>query len=270
MVAAWRKERLERLTAETGFLALAGLFWLEQGTRRLGSAPEAEVRFPSRAPGVLGTVTLKEEITTLTLAQGIQATVDGAPAQAGAITLRHDGHPGLQATRVAHDGFTFKVIKRGARLAIRLWDRESPTRTGFKGLRHYPVRRRWLVKGHYTPYARPKPIQIPTVVKTTTDALLTGEVRLTLGGKEATLYPIAWPGDQELFFHFTDGTTGGETYGGGRFLVTEHPVHKGGEVLLDFNRSYTPPCAFTRYATCPVPLERNRLPVPVTAGEREP
>lgn len=269
-MAAWRTKRLERLTAETGFLALAGLYWLKEGTARLGSAPETEVRFPARARAELGTVTVKGEEVTLTLAPGVAATVDGAAAPPGAISLRHDNDPAGPAQRVAHDGFTFKLIKRSGKLAIRLWDRESPTRTGFKGLEHYPVQGRWKVTGRYTPYGKPRPIQIPTVVKTTTDAFLTGEVRLTLGGKQATLYPIAWPGDKELFFHFTDGTTGSETYGGGRFLVTEHAVDRAGEVTLDFNRSYTPPCAFTQYATCPVPLERNRLPAAVRAGERGP
>ena len=268
-VAAWRKERLDRLTAEAGYLALAGLFWLEAGTHRLGSAPGAQVRFPARARPDLGAVAVSDEGVTLTLAQGVEAKTGGAPVTS-ALVLRHDGDPSGEPQRISTDGFTFMLIKRGERLAIRLWDRESPTRAGFKGLKHYPVDGRWRVTGRYTPYARPRPIKIPTVVKTTTDAFLTGEVHLTLGGKACTLYPLAWPGDKELFFHFTDGTTGAETYGGGRFLVSKHRVDQEGDVLLDFNLSHTPPCAFTEYATCPIPLEQNKVPVAVTAGEREP
>ena len=268
-VESWRKQRLSRLTAETGFLALSGLFWLKEGVLRLGSGPEAQVRFPARAPADLGQITVAQGVVTLTLAPGVEASAGDQPVR-GHLKMRHDSHPAGPPHRVALDGFTFMLIKRGSRLAIRLWDRKSPTRTGFAGLRHFGLDRRWRVTGQYTPYATPQPIKIPTVVKTTTDAFLTGEVRLLLGGKACTLYPLAWPGDKELFFHFTDGTTGRQTYGGGRFLVSKHGVDQPGEVVLDFNKAYTPPCAFTEYATCPVPLEQNRLSVLVTAGEKNP
>jgi len=265
-VAAWNKERLQKLTSETGFLALAGLFWLEAGTHKIGSDPAADIRLPIRAPRHVGDITMADGEITFAAASGAQVTSDGQPVSE--LALRTDAAD-AGPHRLKFDGFTFMIIKRGERLGLRLWDRQAPTRTGFTGIPTYPVHRRWRVKARYVPYAEPRPIQIPTVVKTTTDAMLAGEVHFVLGGEACKLHPIAWPGDRELFFHFTDGTTGSETYGGGRFLVSKHPMDRAGELTLDFNRTYTPPCAFTEYATCPVPLEMNRLPVAVRAGERQ-
>ncbi len=203
---------------------------------------------------------------SLTVAEGVKATSDGATV--GTLELRSDADPQQKAHQIIFDGFAFKIISRGGRLGLRLWDRQAPTRVKFAGIKHYPVQSRWRVEGRYVPYPEPRKIQIPTVVKTTTEAYLTGEVHFVLNGKACKLYPLAWPGDEELFFHFTDATTGAETYGGGRFLVSKHSINKAGKLTLDFNKTYTPPCAFTQYATCPIPLEQNRLPVAVKAGER--
>jgi uncharacterized protein (DUF1684 family) len=94
-----------------------------------------------------------------------------------------------------------------------------------------------------------------------------GYVRFSLHGQELTLEPMLESlDDDQYFFIFRDGTSGKETYGAGRYLYTD--VAQNGRVILDFNKAYNPPCAFTAFATCPLPPPQNRLPVRIEAGEK--
>jgi uncharacterized protein (DUF1684 family) len=90
-----------------------------------------------------------------------------------------------------------------------------------------------------------------------------GSVAFTLNGRECRLDPVTE--EASLFLIFKDLTSGKETYPAGRFLNTEMP--KNGEVILDFNKAYNPPCAFTPFATCPLPPKQNHLPIRIEAGE---
>ena len=79
---------------------------------------------------------------------------------------------------------------------------------------------------------------------------------------------ISNPDDRELFIVFRDFTSGVTTYGAGRFLDAEL-VEGSNEVMLDFNLATNPPCAFTPFATCPLPTPENTLAVAIEAGETE-
>jgi uncharacterized protein (DUF1684 family) len=93
-----------------------------------------------------------------------------------------------------------------------------------------------------------------------------GYVSFTIAGQEYHLEALLESANaKELFFMFRDATSGKTTYGAGRYLYTELP--KDGRVIVDFNRAMNPPCAFTEFATCPLPPAANRLPIGVTAGE---
>jgi uncharacterized protein len=99
-----------------------------------------------------------------------------------------------------------------------------------------------------------------------------GIAEFILDGKTYRLEPILEkPGDKQLFFIFRDLTSKTETYGAGRFLYTPLPdqgLAQPGDVELDFNRAENPPCAYTPYATCPLPLPQNRLQVAIPAGQQ--
>ncbi len=71
----------------------------------------------------------------------------------------------------------------------------------------------------------------------------------------------------ELFLIFSDETNGHKTYGAGRYLHADYPEEGSCEVVLDFNKAYNPPCAFTEYATCLLPPDQNHLPFALEAGE---
>jgi uncharacterized protein (DUF1684 family) len=118
------------------------------------------------------------------------------------------------------------------------------------------------------PHDEPTTIAVPSIISVTEAMASPGRVTFELGGKPYSLEPVLEPGETRLFFIFRDATSGHTTYGAGRFLYAEPP--KDGRVLLDFNKAYSPPCAFTPYATCPLPPAQNRLPIAIEAGEMSP
>ena len=259
----WRAARLARLRAEDGWLTLVGLHWLKPGVNRFGSDPAADVVLPG-VGRELGTFQVAEDGTVrVRCAPGCEVTLDGAPLTQRTLRTDADGKPDvLRVGRLA-----FYVIRRADRLAVRVKDPQAPTRTGFRGLDYWPPNPEVRVRGMLERYAEPEEVAVPTVIGTDEAMLVPGVVRFTLAGRELTLRPlISRPDDRELFFVFRDATSGKETYGAGRFLDAE--LGDGGAVVLDFNRAYNPPCAFTPYATCPLPIPGNELPVPVRAGEK--
>jgi len=164
------------------------------------------------------------------------------------------------------------VIHRDDRFALRVKDLQAPTRTAFHGLRWYEPNPAYRVHARWIPYNPPKTLDIPTVLGTTTHMPAPGAAEFTIDGKVVRLEPVLEdPKATDLFFILRDATSKTTTYGAGRFLYTDFPDHglnQPGELWLDFNRLYNPPCSFTPYATCPLPPPRNRLSVPIPAGEQ--
>ena len=264
-VEAWRAQRLERLTAADGWLTLTGLYWLEPGANSFGSDPGNRIVIPDETvPPVAGSLVLTEEgIVTASVASAAAVTLNGQPLAAEDLASDAAGSPDvLQVGRV-----TFYVIERGDRLAVRVKDPMAATRTGFTGIDHFPINPNFRVVASFEPYTEAHEVAIPTAIGTDETVLAPGVLRFSIQGHEVTLEPFAAGGeDESLFLVFSDATSGTETYGGGRFLSADRP--RDGVVTLDFNRAYNPPCAFTPYATCPLPPPHNRLPVRVEAGER--
>jgi len=248
-IDAWHRERIGKLKGENGWLSLAGLYWLKPGENRIGSEPRCDIRFPARAPKYLGSIILKGK--TARLKMGGKQKI-----------LKPD------TDKITAGDFTFLVIERGGRLALRLFDRQAKTLLDFKGIERFPARLRWKKFARFETYKQPRKVTVTTVIHTTEEVRVPGEVVFLHDGKEYRLAPTGQSEAGELFFAFTDQTNGGETYAGGRFMLT--PAPKDGRVLLDFNQAVNPPCSFTPYATCPVPRKENRLPFRVEAGEKKP
>ncbi len=263
-VATWRAERETRLRADDGWLTVAGLIWLEPGRVRFGSGPACQVRLPASAPAYAGDLELEAGRVRYSLAPGVVAGLDGRPAPArGELHNDHAEHP----TVLAFGPVSFYVIQRGQRLGVRVKDRDSAARRDFKGLDWYPVEERWRVEARYVPYESPRSVAVPNVLGQVEEMASPGYVVFKLGETELRLEPVLEsPQAQDFFFIFRDATTGKTTYPGGRFLYAPRPA--GGRVTLDFNKAYSPPCAFTPFATCPLPPKQNRLEVAIEAGER--
>ncbi len=263
-VEAWRARRLERLQAEDGWLAVVGLAWLEPGENTFGGDPGNAIVLPGRdVPPLAGSFWLEDGLVTLRSRPEAGITMGGEP-----VTERELATDAGEQPDILHLGsLSLSIIERGGRQGVRIKDAESEARRSFAGIEAYPVDTAWRVTADFVPFPEAVERPIPTVLGTAEMQPVPGRLHFTVDGRELTLEPVAEPGE-DLFLIFSDATSGETTYGAGRFLYASPPVD--GKVVLDFNKAYNPPCAFTPYATCPLPPPQNHLEVAVTAGEKAP
>lgn len=265
-IEAWRQDREQRLRRDDGWLTLVGLHWLTPGRHDLGSAPNADLELPPAAPAHAAEITLAAGRVRYRLAAGVSATLDGAPAPAEG-TLRSDAEG--QANVLAFGPVSLYVIERGGRPGLRVKDRDSATRRDFKGLDWFPIDPAYRVRARLRPHPQPRAVRVPNVLGQVEEMPSPGVAEFTLAGRALQLVPVLEEGSDELFFILRDATSGHGTYGGGRFLYAAPPAPgSDGALVLDFNKAYSPPCAFTPHATCPLPPPENRLEVALEAGEK--
>ena len=254
-----RAARVAELLAPDGWLAVRGLFWLHDGANTAGSDPASEIKLPPRTAKRVGTFTIANGQTTFTADANARVTSDGKPVTT--VTLGRGG-----AASIASDGVVISAIRRGDKVGLRMWDPDSSNRTGFKGLKYFPLSSAYRLRAKYTAYDKLKPVQVPNVLGQLVTMDSPGFVEFAIKGRSYRLEPVYETSRHEdLFFIFKDLTSKKETYEAGRFLHT--PLPRDGVVDLDFNRAYNPPCAFTDFATCPLPVKENQLAVAIRAGE---
>jgi len=256
-ISKWRKGVEDDLKKDEGWLSVAGLFWLIDGETTIGADPSNGVVLPhGSSPDMVGTLLNHEGRVTFTVAAGVTATIQGSPVASQELRLDSD--------RVKTGSLTWMAIKRGARIGIRVFDVNCKGRKEFAGCKWYPVDSKYRIMAKYVPYLVPKSMPITNVLGDTQSVSNPGYVTFSLGGKEYRLE--AQEAGAGFFFNFRDLTSGKSTYPAGRFLDAPGPVN--GEVLLDFNQATNPPCAFTSFATCPLPPVANYLSVAIPAGEK--
>jgi hypothetical protein len=279
-IEKWRQQREARLKSDDGWLTVAGLFWLKEGDNRFGSSPLNDIVLPeATVVAETGNFILRDEKVTLHVnspGTGTKATARGAKSALTKVLL--DGKPVLGDEVMLPDSddkgpsvltigdLTLLVHASGARLGIRLKDKDSRLRREFAGLSWFPVDESYRVTAQYLPYASPKEVQIPNILGDVDKMASPGEVTFTLQGKQLRMEAVQ-DDPNSLWFIFRDMTSGKETYGAARFLYSDLPVN--GKVVLDFNKAYNPPCAFNPYTTCPLPPPENRLTVGIEAGEKK-
>ena len=255
-IEQWRAERQKKLTADDGWLTVSGLDWLKDGENRVGTDPASEVPLPaSSAPARVATISFHGGKAVLHPSAGVPLMLNGKPAQQ---TTLHEDTDILSINRLK-----FYLIRRGDHVGIRLKDNDSPERRHFTGLNWYPVNPAWRIRARFTAWDKPHTLAFSNTIGQRETEASPGYVTFNRDGREYRLEPMLEDG--ELFFVFRDRTSGKTTYGASRFLYTE-PA-KDGFVWLDFNKAENPPCAFTAYATCPLPPPQNRLDLAVEAGE---
>jgi uncharacterized protein (DUF1684 family) len=256
----YRHDRVEELTAPDGWLAVRGLFWLHEGANTAGSDPASEIRLPARTAPRVGVFTLANGQVAFTADPAATVTSGGKPVATFTFTRGAD-------SAIAIAGVTIAAIRRGDKVGLRMWDPEHPNRAAFKGLTYFPLAPAYRVRARFVAYEKLKPVQVPNVLGQIVTMESPGYVEFTIAGRGLRLEPVyETPKHEDLFFIFRDLTSRTETYEAGRFLHT--PLPKDGVVDLDFNRAYNPPCAFTEFATCPLPIKENQLSVRIPAGER--
>ena len=264
-IKEWHKKRIDRLTSKTGWLSLAGLYWLKEGKNTFGSSSENDIKFPKgKAPDFIGSIYLDEGKIRTEINENINVFHQSRPIKSIQMKPDISGDP----TILSVDSLSWYVIHRGEQYGIRLRDHENENIKNFSGIELYPIDMTWRVQAKLEPYDPPKIIEVPNILGNINDETSPGVLIFSINGKEYRLDPIGNPEGKSLFIIFADQTNGSETYGAGRFLYADMPGEDG-LTMLDFNKTYNPPCAFTRFATCPLPPPQNILPIRITAGEKK-
>ena len=257
----WQASREESLRSESGYLALAGLQWLEPGATSFGSGPLNDWPW-SFGPTRAGVLHLRGGEVTVVAEPGVDLIVDEAVVRSAALVDDTPGPP----TRVTVGDGAFWVIERAGRLGVRLRHPGSEVLENYSGTERYAVRKRWRCEARFVRFEHPKPIAIPNVMGSTFEGESPGILIFDHAGETRKL-TVTSESETRLFVVFGDESNGDGTYGGGRFLSVDLPEGDG-RTVVDFNKAYNPPCAYSPYTTCPLPLPENRLPFRVEAGER--
>jgi uncharacterized protein (DUF1684 family) len=245
-IANWRAHYEADLKAPNGWLSVAGLFWLHAGDNIVGSDPQSDVVLPAGAPKRAGVLKLA----------GSKVTFENKQLKSDAA-----GKPDV----VKFGDLAMTIIERGDKIGVRLKDPNAETRRDFTGCKWFAADPAWRVRAKWVAYPKPKKIAITNILGMTDQEDSPGYAEFSLKGQTMRLEPVSEDGG--LFFIFKDATSGKTTYGAGRFLDTDPP--KSGELELDFNKAYNPPCAFTAFATCPLPPKQNVLTAAIEAGEKK-
>lgn len=255
----WHKKRIESLKAEDGWLNIAGLLWLEEGENTFGGDSKNDIVFPrDKSNAALGKFIVKDGTVTLIANQNAEIFQNDQPV------AKLEIFPSEKPVILKHQSLRWFIIKRGDKYAVRLRDLESQQLKDFKGINTYPIQPDWNIRAKFEPSAGKK-IAITDITGRTADQDSPGTLVFNIKGKEYRLDAV--DSEESLFIIFSDETNKKETYGSGRFLYAS-PPDSDGYTQLDFNKAINPPCAFTPYATCPLPPKQNKLAVAITAGEK--
>lgn len=255
----WREKRENDLKADNSWLTLTNLAWLREGKNTVGSKAGSNVKLPDSITAEVGIIDFKAGAATLSVNTGVSVLADGQETQSVELKSDAEGKP----TLVQIGDVSFTLIKREDRYGIRVRDKNSPNRQKFTNLHWFPVDESYRVTADFEAYDAPKEIEIPNVLGGTFKMKSPGLLKFKFGGKDYSLEPVE-EGDK-YFIIFNDLTSRTTTYQPGRFLYSKKAEN--GKVILDFNQAYNPPCAFTEYATCPLPPAQNRLKTEIKAGE---
>ncbi len=259
----WQQLRVDSLKGHTGFLNLAGLFWLKNGISSIGSDTTNTFIFPPKAADHLGIFVLKNDSVWFIRNKSNQVIITGNLTTDTTMVFVQGS---VSLTMKSGDLHWF-IIKRGTDYGIRLKDYNHPLLFSFNHIDNYPINAKWRVPARWEKYAEPKMVIVHNQVGMDLEQEVPGALHFELDGETYSLEPIGPEDSEEYFVMIYDKTSGHDTYGSGRYLDVIPPDEKG-MTYIDFNKAYNPPCAYTEFATCLFPHEANRLPILVEAGEK--
>ena len=259
LIEKWRVESEGKLKSDTGWLTVAGLFWLKEGNNTFGSAAGNAIVLPAGVPAHAGTFRRTGKQIGVVVNKGVTITLRGQPVTKLDALVNDEN---AKEDVLVMGDVSLLVIDRGTKIGIRMRDKNSHLRKDFTHKTWFPVQPKYRVVAKFIPQPE-RVVRIPNMVNELEDHKAIGLTEFVLDGQTYRLEPVV--SGTELFYIFKDKTAGKQTYGAGRYLYSEMP--KDGHVVIDFNKAYNPPCVFTPYATCPLPLKHNQLPIPIPAGE---
>ena len=258
----WDQHRLERLKADDGWLNLVGRTWLKPGENKFGSTKDNDVLIESdKVPDYMGVFIFQDSTVTMKVNNGVDILYNGNPVKE--MVMIGDGNKDM--TVFQYGPIKWNLIVRNELYGIRFRDLESEFVKSFKGIERFPVNEDWRIEAKYEAYDPPKKMSVPNVLGQIDEEPSPGAIVFTKDNQTYRLDAI--DADDNLWFIFADGTSGEETYGGGRFLYADK-ADSNGIVIVDFNKAYDPPCVLTKFATCPLPPKQNYISLRITAGEK--
>jgi len=262
-IKQWDQKRLERFKADDGWLNLVGRTWLKPGENKFGSAKDNDVVIESnKVPDYMGVFIFQDSIVTMKVNDGVEVLFNGKPVK----EMIMIGDDKEEMTVFQNGPIKWNLIVRNELYGIRFRDLESEFVKSFSGIERFPVNEDWKITADFEAYDPPKKIEVPNVLGQVDEELSPGAVVFTKDNQTYRIETID-AGDR-LWLIFADGTSGEETYGGGRFLYTDSKADSTGKVIVDFNKAYNPPCVLTKFATCPLPPKENYIKLRITAGEK--
>ncbi|WP_448519948.1 DUF1684 domain-containing protein [Rhodoflexus sp.] len=260
-IRQWHEERKAALMKDDGWLNLVGLFWLREGENSFGSDSRNDIVFPAdKATAKLGTLILSNGSVRFVAAPRAEVTADSIPVKDTLIFVDQQ-----QPVVLAHKSLRWFIIRRGNRYGVRLRDLEHLALKRFTGIPMYDIDRRWRIRARLEPATADKLISITDILGQVSQQPSPGTLVFDWQGTSYRLDAVE--SGEKLFIPFADETNKQHTYAAGRFLYADKPDSTG-YTILDFNKAINPPCAFTEFATCPLPPPQNRLPLAVKAGEK--
>lgn len=261
-IIEWRNDYETKLRSENSWLSLAGLFWLKEGINTIGGGSNYDIQLTENFKnGKFGEILFQNGTAILKVENGIEALKDGQKFSEAALISDEKGKP----STIEIGSQSFYLIKRENKYGIRLKDKSNKPLLDFKGLHWFPVSQKYKIVAQFEPFEKPKEILVPNIMGGNFKLKSEGLLKFKINGKSYSLQPVTE--DDKFFIIFRDSTSKTETYSLGRFLYADKS--KDNKIILDFNKAENPPCAYTSFATCPIPPPQNRLQATIKAGEKK-
>ena len=262
-IEQWHAHRVESLKKPDGWLSYAGSGIVNLGKSTVGSASDNTIVL-TKGPAHLGTLVLnKAGIAKFRADRSSDATIDGKPIK-GKVTLK-DNSGGAKPTRIDIGDTWFYLVRMDNVIGWRFRDPQSPQLKSFSGIDTFAIEPSWRIEADWQAFEPAHEIELISIINTLEKAPVPGKARFERDGQTFELQPVL-EDDGQLFFIFTDKTSGKETYPAARFLYADPP--KDGKVVLDFNKAFNPPCSLSPHVVCPTAPPENRLKLRVDAGEK--
>lgn len=259
----WQDSRMESLTNPTGWMRLAGMYWLEEGENSFGTGDQADITFPEgTTPEYAGEFILADERVTLQAAEGVEFIHEGEFFQQKEI------FDGEEALSIQYGSLEWLVIQREDLIGIRLYNKDNPKVDAFTGFERYPLNPEWHLKAKFIPAEDGETISVVNILGQLVDTPTPGTIEFMKNGEIFTL--DALEGTDQMFLIVGDLTNQTETYQAGRYIYIDYPEEGSEYTIIDFNKIYNPPCSYNLFTTCQLPPIQNRLELEITAGEKRP
>lgn len=258
----WKEYRINVLKGPTNWLRLVSIYWMEEGENSFGSGEDQDLILPAGTiPEHAGILTLEEGVVTLTVAEGVEITHEGEPVRE---LMMYDGG---ERFRVEYGTLEWFIDNRGDLRGLKLYNKENSKADAFNGFPFYPLDPEWHLNAKFVANSDSITITVDNVLGEQVERYSPGNIEFRAGGKDHSV--IAFEANSGLYLIIADETNQTETYSAGRYLIIPFP-DEDGNTIIDFNKAYNPPCAFSKFTTCQLPPQQNRLDIAITAGEKRP